>query len=726
MNRKQRSRYWDILMSSLLPGVCSILIILISCVPAIISAARKNDEAYANQLLYTASSCINQLEKTSEQTILRLENSTEMKHILMQHVFLGKQISAGDKESVINDLSVWQSQSAYLDVVSFRFYGFEHELYSSKGFFEDVAFMQNISPDKIQYHFFSEKQMGFHTITFRGTEYLIYYAEIPGFQGGRSMGEINLVFKTAAVRNMLTEAVGGNNMNIAIANPEGEICWKYVGLANNKEKVLEISGTPVRSNHRCILEMTPSVYNQTAKKIIPILSLAILGGLGVCIVIALWLARKSFRPLDDLVVRYNGRALENENELRFLERIMEQTLTENTHLQDSLDRLKLVAQQKLIGDLLNGTVRLNQKDAFMLTFEKSLFAVVTLRCSFSALQSLYALPDNSQHAAALLMETMLMETMLERMEATRCIQVYLYYEDMDHFRFIVNYDNSDELHGFTTELHHISSQYFQDGTVFVGVGDTVSTTNDIYRSAEHAESACVYAVLSHAEQPMEYAKMNLTNTGAYSYSFTEELLLYKSLLEGNETQAQRVLDNIFETNVHIFDAPIEADRLYGDLYSTICRSAQSIGLSIDFTKRKLRIKDVQTARAELAKMIQRVCDYVLQKNGAEEDQEYVVFKFIDENLFNPALSLDWIAEQTGNSVSYISKLFKKRKSENYSDYVNRKRIAKAVELMVNENRKANEVYLMVGYISISTFRRNYQKYAVDTLADVDDPVDGKQ
>ena len=128
----------------------------------------------------------------------------------------------------------------------------------------------------------------------------------------------------------------------------------------------------------------------------------------------------------------------------------------------------------------------------------------------------------------------------------------------------------------------------------------------------------------------------------------------------------------------------------------------------------------------MAKMIQRVCDYVLQKNGAEEDQEYVVFKFIDENLFNPALSLDWIAEQTGNSVSYISKLFKKRKSENYSDYVNRKRIAKAVELMVNENRKANEVYLMVGYISISTFRRNYQKYAVDTLADVDDPVDGKQ
>ena len=59
-------------------------------------------------------------------------------------------------------------------------------------------------------------------------------------------------------------------------------------------------------------------------------------------------------------------------------------------------------------------------------------------------------------------------------------------------------------------------------------------------------------------------------------------------------------------------------------------------------------------------------------------------------------------------------LFKEQRGTNYNNYVNQTRILRAVQLMDEKGLDSSAVYPMVGYVSLSTFRRNFQKYAGST------------
>ena len=61
--------------------------------------------------------------------------------------------------------------------------------------------------------------------------------------------------------------------------------------------------------------------------------------------------------------------------------------------------------------------------------------------------------------------------------------------------------------------------------------------------------------------------------------------------------------------------------------------------------------------------------------------------------------------------SYVSKMFKERVGENFSNYLTEKRIEKSKELLNNTDLSISEIAEKVGYIDNSIFIRNFKKFA---------------
>lgn len=83
--------------------------------------------------------------------------------------------------------------------------------------------------------------------------------------------------------------------------------------------------------------------------------------------------------------------------------------------------------------------------------------------------------------------------------------------------------------------------------------------------------------------------------------------------------------------------------------------------------------------------------------------------YINRNYGDPSLSLSKISEEFHISENYFSFLFKKEVSENFSTYLEKLRMAKAKELVMESTTSISELYQYVGYNNAASFRRVFKK-----------------
>ncbi|GAA0180267.1 response regulator [Clostridium sediminicola] len=98
----------------------------------------------------------------------------------------------------------------------------------------------------------------------------------------------------------------------------------------------------------------------------------------------------------------------------------------------------------------------------------------------------------------------------------------------------------------------------------------------------------------------------------------------------------------------------------------------------------------------------------------EEDKYYhdkmiITIKNITKNNYQ-SVTLQYVAEKVNMSPSYLSKYFKERTGENFSDYLLKIKMEKARELLLDIRYKTYEVSELVGYTSPKNFTRAFKKY----------------
>ncbi len=86
-----------------------------------------------------------------------------------------------------------------------------------------------------------------------------------------------------------------------------------------------------------------------------------------------------------------------------------------------------------------------------------------------------------------------------------------------------------------------------------------------------------------------------------------------------------------------------------------------------------------------------------------------VIQYVEEHYADSNLNISTIAEGMERNPKYISRVFKEETQEGIRDYMNRLRVKKAKALIKSGRFTLEQISEMVGYASLKTFRRAFQK-----------------
>ncbi|MBR3641584.1 MAG: helix-turn-helix domain-containing protein, partial [Oscillibacter sp.] len=312
-----------------------------------------------------------------------------------------------------------------------------------------------------------------------------------------------------------------------------------------------------------------------------------------------------------------------------------------------------------------------------------------------------------------------MEAMLAGCLDGARVSAYLHYMDDSHYNILLNAASEADVPAAARDLAAHAEQFFREcglrSALTFGVGSAVSSVSDIYRSAEQASSALNIASGATEERVIFYEELAQRITVGYEYPISAETLLLRAITENNAAAAKSILGDVVANNRARQALSYNSLRLlYFSLCSTVVRSAQSIGIPIEvapeeqYAERGITLTAIRT---RIEALIDKVCAEIARKrseqgNGSEEQ----IFDYINQNLYDPDISLTKVADRFHKSPAYISMVFKEKFGTNYSDYVNQNRIVRATELLSQGEMSIEEVCFAAGYVSLSTFRRNFTRY----------------
>ncbi len=175
-----------------------------------------------------------------------------------------------------------------------------------------------------------------------------------------------------------------------------------------------------------------------------------------------------------------------------------------------------------------------------------------------------------------------------------------------------------------------------------------------------------------------------------------------------------LLFDIYKTNMDM-DASAEVYRsLTDDFYLTMMKTVRKVS---GLTTVHLNIRRVDEVMS-----LQDIFDYydaalisiidLLEKNERSKNEESrlddEIIKYVEENYCDPAISLQQLSDRYNVSNKYLLLLFKQRYNTTYLQYIQSKRIEKAIEYLEKGELPISEIGAKVGYENQLTFRRNFK------------------
>lgn len=109
----------------------------------------------------------------------------------------------------------------------------------------------------------------------------------------------------------------------------------------------------------------------------------------------------------------------------------------------------------------------------------------------------------------------------------------------------------------------------------------------------------------------------------------------------------------------------------------------------------------------LTDYIETLCNSRVNENDGVAAKSY---EFINSNFTNPELNVSALADKLKITPAYLSYKFREKYSINILDYLGKKRIEYAKQMLLETDMTIEDVYKQCGYLSRATFVRQFKKY----------------
>lgn len=464
--------------------------------------------------------------------------------------------------------------------------------------------------------------------------------------------------------------------------------WKYIYFMNNKY-------------------LESNLGNMAIKVVVVNLILIIFG-----IVVAFLAAKKSYRPIEDILKIFNVNE-EIEDEIFFINKTVNNFKEINKDLNDKLIKSRSPLKNNFLRGLLYGFLSDNQIETSIKEFNlEYLFNGVSV--VILELNGLNIYEQNISRDKILDLRMNVIDLCQSKNNTLKFEFIAL---DYKKYALIFSEKNEMELKKYLDDfILDIEKQLNLEVTAFIG--SKVENILEISNSFERAYELLDYKYSSEKENIITINNVGTYNELNYFYSLDIEKCIINYAINDEIDKIIELLEQILDENLMQRDL-LEKDILgfKHDIEVTIKKilNAKDKTIKDFYDKNKdIYINFHNSIDSNLKNVIieefKELCRYI-SSNDVQYNNSLIgnIVMYIHKN-FNKDVSLTDISENFNLSEAYISRLFKNSLNINFKDYLNRYRVKKAKEFLQDNNMKVNEVYKMVGCNNINTFIRIFKKY----------------
>ena len=195
--------------------------------------------------------------------------------------------------------------------------------------------------------------------------------------------------------------------------------------------------------------------------------------------------------------------------------------------------------------------------------------------------------------------------------------------------------------------------------------------------------------------------------------YTQQLL--QSIQAYNRTLTYASLAELETLIAESADTP-EAIRLFfADLYLCIKEQMRYLyqGYTFPFYTNTHIIKTIMQAPrlSDITCFLAQRFDMIMSYIGASSQESVLgsILHYIHHN-FTSNITLESIAPLFGYNHSYLGKIFRKKMGVSFNEYIDRLRIDRAKELLLQDNTKVYSISKQVGYKNVDYFHVKFRKY----------------
>lgn len=243
-------------------------------------------------------------------------------------------------------------------------------------------------------------------------------------------------------------------------------------------------------------------------------------------------------------------------------------------------------------------------------------------------------------------------------------------------------------------------------TVF-SLGAECGVFSEVHLSFEEAKNLLVSG--GDVSPILRASERNPAHRENFLYSAREEGALLEMAGAGRFQEVKGLLGKIRRTNFSERRlSPAMREMLFYKMASTLLCA----GWDVEFPLHQMSLSSMDTEDffALLEAQYSQACarNARLRQERHEKMQGEIV-RYIDENFRDPSMGLSALSQRFGVTESYLSTLIKSLVGENFSSYLEFKRIDEANRLLRNGDQAVGEVGRYVGYDSATSFSRAYKR-----------------
>ncbi|TLS51771.1 helix-turn-helix domain-containing protein [Paenibacillus antri] len=444
---------------------------------------------------------------------------------------------------------------------------------------------------------------------------------------------------------------------------------------------------------------------------------------------AVFAARRNYDPIrrlvDSVSLRSKVEPHSARNELQYIGETLEEALERNETMRRELDKQNVVLRSNLIVRLLKGRLERNfplesALEEYRITFLSDDFAVLLFYIEdFSGLFR----AEERDVEKNLRFVHLIMSNIVEEL-AGRKHRGWVAESD-EMLACLVNFapgttaaQAKQDVQRLLEEARSFLGERFriEFTSSFGGVHRTAEAIPTAYREAMEAME---YRMLLGAGTTIDYEQIREPGA-SYAYPLEKEQQFINHVKSGSFDMAKAIMDEVIERNLQESPMSIDMARCFMfDLVSSMMKASAEAASGkwelLEDNQRALQAmlqeQTVASMRARMTEFLESVCTQVeARKKSRNVRLKDEMLAYIEESYRDPNLSAATLSDTFALHPSYVSRFFKEQTGDTVSDYINRRRMAKAKLLLQGEDAAIKSVSEEVGIYSISTFIRLFKKY----------------